>query len=855
MTEITRIFNVDTRAITNVQRKYAGVSCDSLSTTMHFEYNPVNFLSGNDYVPYIMFNVHDDDGNPLIYGPESTPKFDGWTFQIPWDVTSRVKTQSVDYQLFFVKINVNYNPSTGVPHLDSTDYIISALDGIALKKSIQCKSDKRSCCPPMAPTTEPSVVGYINLWKEYGLVVEPDAEYNEDIDRVQVHFRTYNGNRDCTVTLDVPVLDEDGKIPLRFFDMVTRILEGGYYEETYQIPSAKAVWDFVMENFNPKSRGIPAWDSAKTYQDGAVVEYRGAIYISCHDDNTDNEPKTSPQYYIDSEAKDPHWNMIAQYNIVLNAPTGIEGGSTVDVPSESLVMQMLVPKLDDSQVISSWDEYDPSKTGQDIQIISAKLSYDSIETKIDDSQIIRDWSELDPSKVGVDIQIPSALMVSDSLDSKLDDSQLVNDWNDLSTDKIPNQKLVRESIDGMLDDSQVIEDWSELDPSKTGQDIQIPSAVLTKGSLDDKLDDSQITQEITYEQDEIPSGFAITNALDLKVDKTQIVQTMEVSESKIPSTALIKQALDSKLDDSQLVTEWNDPTDEQIPSAKLVKDSIDPLTDYRMAIRFWYPETIYTNGSTVIYDGTIYISRADENRGHVPNDSTEHGQWWSKIEGGGGGSGNRIYVDIIGNGVDTIYTVQHGLGSCDIFYSMRYNDSNREFTDADVYVIDDNTIRVETYVPLPMDSLVITIGVGLNGLPFNEVIGNGTDTSFDLRHNFGTFDFFWEVQDVATGLFIKAKMYAINPSMARVVFEEPPATDSIRVMLSPNVDGTARSTFYIDTPSAEWTVNHRFGRPVFVQVYDENWEELTGLVQQDTVGLNSVTVRFNHEHTGYVIVM
>lgn len=237
MTEITRVFNAETRSLTNAQRRYSGQQFDSLSTTLHFEYDPIDFLSadsGVTYIPYIMFDVYvdtripvkqldehgneildrygkpvyktDDDGNviyetvknmPLIYGPESTPKFDGYTFSIPWDVTSRIKSQRVEYQLYFISSDTSfhYNETTNTYYdLSGTTYILSSKDGIAIKPSIG--GNKRCGCnvPLMAPTTEPTVTGYINLWKQRGLIEPIRTEYDESTEKYTLIFTTFNGD-------------------------------------------------------------------------------------------------------------------------------------------------------------------------------------------------------------------------------------------------------------------------------------------------------------------------------------------------------------------------------------------------------------------------------------------------------------------------------------------------------------------------------------------------------------------------------------------------------------------------------------------------------------------------------------
>lgn len=738
MTDITRIFNVDTRAFTNVQRKYSGQVNDSISTTLHFEYNPANFLEGDVYVPYIVFNVHDDDGNPLVYGPDSTPVFNGWEFSIPWDVTSRVKTQRVEYQLFFVRTNVQFNGS--VAQLDSTEYIQSAMDGIALKRSIECKSKKSSCCPAFAPTTEPNIIGYINLWKDYGVVVPVEQSYDETTNQLILKFHTYNGTNDCEVSLDIAPL-VDGKIPHNFLNLIESIDYSQGQVEDYEIPTAKAVIDWLIAEYTPKGMSIAEWESTRTYQANSTVIYNENIYISLQDDNLNHEPSSDPTI------PDAWWSTVTEFDLIVNewSPTPL----TNKVPSEYLVKTTLDEKIDTSNLITAWG------TPTDVQVASAKLTKDTLDSKVDDSQVVTAWSPV-PS----DGNVASEKLTKDTLDSKVDDSQIVTQW-----DATP-------------------------------------------------------------------------------------------SDGNIPSEKLTKDTLDSKLDDTQLVTSWGiTPSNDSIPSEKLVKDTLDDKTDYRMAIRIWDAETVYGNGSTVIYNNTIWISRGDENVGHVPVESGITSIWWTKIEGGGPDTGTDKFIDIIGDGVSTSYTIHHMLGTPNVFYTMRYNDNQRMFTDADVYLIDDNTIRIDTYDPLEVDSIVIIVTPLMNETSKIVTIGDGQNSDFTIEHNFGTFNYFTSIRDIRTGLFVKANVFALDPMRARVVFSNPPAQSSIHLVLTTTMhvsDGS--QSMYSFTNSDTWVVNHNLGKVVLIQAYDRSGNQLTGNVKQDIYTLNSVIIEFNEPLSGFVIV-
>jgi len=215
MTEVTRVLDVERNRFLNVERKYVGQQFDSLTTTLHFEYDPVDFLStehdGKHYTPYIIFDVRDDDGDPMIYGSASTPKFDGYTFSLPWDITSRAMTQRITYQLYFVSDDYYVYDEEQRKYVESgegTKYMLSPKDGIAIKPSIGGEK-RRKCCPTtMAPSTEPSIVGYINMWKEKGLIGPVKTILDPETGIYTLTFQTFSGEiYDVEMTIDTSVLE------------------------------------------------------------------------------------------------------------------------------------------------------------------------------------------------------------------------------------------------------------------------------------------------------------------------------------------------------------------------------------------------------------------------------------------------------------------------------------------------------------------------------------------------------------------------------------------------------------------------------------------------------------------------
>ena len=207
MTDITRVFNTETRALTNVQRRYVGQECDANATVLHIEYS-VDFMKaaepGTRWSAHIIFDVPDDDGDPQVYS------FDGYRFVLNWNITSRLtKSRRVEYQLWYAKLEVSEDPETHIEILNAVEYILSEKDSIVLKPSIIATP------PAFSPSVEPSIIGWIELWKATGIVAPVTQSQDED-GKTVITFATYDGARTFDITVNAAPLDANDKVPVGF---------------------------------------------------------------------------------------------------------------------------------------------------------------------------------------------------------------------------------------------------------------------------------------------------------------------------------------------------------------------------------------------------------------------------------------------------------------------------------------------------------------------------------------------------------------------------------------------------------------------------------------------------------------
>lgn len=356
----------------------------------------------------------------------------------------------------------------------------------------------------------------------------------------------------------------------------------------------------------------------------------------------------------------------------------------------------------------------------------------------------------------------------------------------------------------------------------------------------------------------LASALLVRMALEGKIDKKSIVTAWSDSlkDTNVPSEKLVKTSLDGKLDRTQLVTEWSETlSDTNIPSEKLVKDMLDVKTDFTLAIRPWENDVEYPKDATVIYDGTIYISLND---GNLNNDPSMDEMNWSRIQGAEGGADDGVFTTMVGDGVNTEYTIQHNLGTLNYFVQLRRNDSTRMFVNAKVSAINMNEVKVEFTNP-PMENGIILMLVpgDRTRSVYCETIGNGADSEYIVTHNLGMYNFFCELRkNNADREYVSATVSAISPTQARIVFEYPVATDGITVMIAPAIP-TGWEGRWIHAqldPSTEWVVDHDLTRMVSVQTYSSEGYLIYGTVKQDMDMLDTVTIRFSQPVSGYAVL-
>ena len=459
MTDLYYRYNASTTTLQDRSQHYAGQQFDSGSTRMHFSYDPIYYLELQDFKAYIVFDIQGPDGNPMVYGPNSTPKFDGFTFDIPWDVTSRAKSARIQFQLWMVRANIVINDYTDIPKLESTDYELSSLAGIALKNSAKCR---KPCdpCGPMNPSTEPNLVGMMDLYNTYGILTPVRTQINEETNRLELVFHTYYGEKDQTLELNVPLLGEDGRVDLSFLPVIQSWFDsqGNFLPTQQNIASAALVYAALSEK-SDRFQPVAPWNAQTNYPAGALVL----------DKAYDVYRATAPSRGVEPKEGITAWVRMLDTSDIPEPP---EEGSGEE-PSDDAILDygyiktLLAKKFDKADVINEWSET-PSATKVPSEVLVKEVA--TFAKEYADSLIADEWKSWLPSDVA-----PSQRLVKEALDAKTDVTMAIPEWSPdveyqyLST-VISEGTIYISNAGGNLDKAPAMEDmwWTPIRSSGGG---------------------------------------------------------------------------------------------------------------------------------------------------------------------------------------------------------------------------------------------------------------------------------------------------------------------------------------------------------------------------------------------------
>lgn len=814
MTTLKRIFDLETRTLKSKDRCYVGQVYDHISTKLEFSYNPINALTDGMYTAYIMFDLYDEEGNIFVFGPGSSPRFDGRTFEIPTSITSRITTQRLDYQIWLIKNRTEWNGR--IEELGDTEYLFSAKDSLAFKPTTRCRSPTKDPCRPPQPCLEPGTLGWVNYLRDHAVLtpfVETYGTLEDGTEGVTIHIPTYNEDRDQDLVLHIPYLDSEGLIDIHTF---LRVVEEYNPDVTHdQIMTALCVQNLLDEKLD-KTSVIDSW---KAITEGGV------------------EAPSAELAYRTFETKLDKTSVIDDWN---------EVDEDLDIASARLTKATLDEKADKLFPIPAWlpdVAYADSATVTANQNVYISLKDNNINHDPTDKEW---WSTVTEFDTTVDTWNVDAVPWEEyannsgrSPSARLVRKHPIADWvKGISYDEgsivLHNHVLFVSMADYNLGHEPYLRSQSETEHMSREMSWWLP--IRGQGS-EDGMDCSTLydiiggpteidepTQMYAYDvfhhfntrnlfvtaRTYDPTGANRSYIFDALYDMTDPKKVRVLTKEPLPLNSVIVYitpgggrdgdkiyetlqpvfekglpggyaGLDNKgkvpLVNLPIADAWRDSTD-TVPSSDLVLESLTTKADVQNFGK-WNPLITYDQNAAVLYEGDLYLSRQTINQNVEPGTDE---RFWINMDPVSYRVARKTIL--FGNSTDTEYVLNHKLGTLNFVYSVRRTDEEREYIQPRVFAKDLNNVRV-----------VLSEAPGVNGVVLN-------------------------IMDCT----VRADMSDLN-----IV----PVTE----------------------PSVSWVFDNTSGFPAMVYTYSSDGNMIIGdIVEPEVGGFTPITVGFNRPVSGNMVV-
>lgn len=785
--EIYRTFDKATRSIVSDRKAYGGQVFDSNSTRVKFtlqnEGQDWDFRA-EGYRPFIVFNVFDANGNPYVYGEDSSPAFSGHEFTIPYEITSQAPSLRVEYQLWFVA--AEYADSfNGTPDgMLTTTYVLSAVDGIAFRQSC-IKPPKPGCgCrdPGFSPALAPTIAGPLEFLRSRAIIrpVENMAHINDEgkTQGIDLIFKSLSGDYQ-EMWLNVPLLSEDGKLGM------DALPTGNAYG---QIPLLKSsvgtgnaiVYDGASGGFIAKA--VAASATAAQANPSALMTAMASV--------------TSMEYVKTMEAEaGSHFLRLLDGNK--------QEICHVDLPLESMIKKAyydaskkaLIFEVDGAEepiVVPVHDLIDLYQGSDDITIemVSPGSAEDPTIYRIslsstflarisdDEGNLARHKDDVSnphrvtKAQVGLSevenlspANMPVSTATSALVDSVRSELKAADDALDVRVDSLEVDLRGNGETEGLIGrhERDTKDLYSQLADANSNIALRYTKSEVNEllGAKQDTLSPGnyikiegnrisydgpnvKVDPELSSSSESPVQNKVITAALDKKQDKLHLGSYLEFGADGRLNATVPPVSVDSMLSYSSVNPVQN----------KVVAEALDKKANIGEGVSVWKGVTqnglyLYNSGDVVVYGDALYISKVDNND-HHPDDET----CWAPVRSGATkevGITPATFIGVFGNDVETVYTITHNLRSRNLVFSFMRNDGSYQYVYPTMVASPTlNTIRVQLPSPPGRNKLCVNIIKA-------RTISASAVTEFPQVVEFVTPDTLWEIsQDSGTPLYIKA---------------------------------------------------------------------------------------------------
>ncbi len=704
-------FDRSTRTLSSNRKAYAGQVFDSNSTRLYFtlldEGEDWDFTK-EDFVPNIVFDVLDDRGFPFVYGLNSSPVFNGISFEVPYDITSRARSARVNFQLWFVSAKYQ-DTFDGTPNgMLRTEYLLSATAGIAIKPS--CVKPPACGCgdAPYSPATSPGLIGPIEFYRENALLMPIEVTQKLDGAGLDMTVHTLSG-RVQTAYLPVATITEDGKIKIEDLPtgntpdtipkLVTSVKTGqgivyGSIDSVLGTVYGFKGADVVQLSGTVADKEAPVYDSASKGYVGAPVanalafdQSTGKIQLLDLNKGLLSEVDLPTETLVKSVEYDPVAKKIWFHFENPDCDFAISVDDLVDI-YEPIEGELIVSTYGEDAIALTDASDNGVSNGKTIHTIGLAPEF---KEKLN-GNITRLDGRID--EVSNDI---AAHIADINNPHKVTKAQLglgnVDNTSDMSKPVSEAQRAAIDLVQKNLDDAIALNETAH--ESLSGKITTLTDQLV---ALDDR--ESKITQEVDKQLRDRYVKKEVDDLLADKLDNYAAGDHIIYKDGKI------------NVDTTDIICKTDDALSEVSENPvqnKVVTRALNLKADKGEGVGTWIGEGhVYKTGDVVVYNDNLYVSREDNNTSH-PTDNN----YWNAVKSGTTttkiGLTLPTYIGVFGNAYDTEYTIQHNLGSRNLTYSFMFDDGSYRFVNAEVSAPTENTIKVRLTNPPGLEMIKVNI--------------------------------------------------------------------------------------------------------------------------------------------------
>lgn len=292
-------------------------------------------------------------------------------------------------------------------------------------------------------------------------------------------------------------------------------------------------------------------------------------------------------------------------------------------------------------------------------------------------------------------------------------TQVVSD-NKTVSDKSISELAQTVSDNKSATDSAISELRQVVSDNKTASDSSISELkqLISDETSARTASDATIQENIDKKQDKLVQGDNITivdNVISATAKPLEPATATTLGGVKVGDGLSV--AEDGTLSTAVKEVTWSALTGDVHTATDLVTNSI----------LSWSSSITYNAGQMVIAEGSIYTAlKSSTNVNPVANVADEsiadEDKSWQVIKGGSGGAVTvPAYHTTVGDGTTTVFTVNHGLNSENLFYALKRADGY--YMDASVRAVDANSVEVSfTTAPTADNQVTVILSPGASGI-------------------------------------------------------------------------------------------------------------------------------------------